>query len=312
MNQIDLRQLMQAANYAAQTARSVSARNDALTQELQSIRKGFDEMQGLLSRLQVQSRYGDPGIQRVENIPGRRIPFDMLVDIAIPTGSTAVRQGTITINQEGPFVAVARSFHLVSAFEAVRTDPDTQATTRFQGRSYGRYRTIHSAWDLNDGQPVYSTWQAEAFPGTGNGHIISPSNTSSFRSMGGDFRVKFSEAGSSFPRSNLEVPSPMWTKAINEPWDLGSLDVFERGEVLKFELLPLHVMNPPAGNVANFAAANPTWPFLSSQYDAVEGILDPVIDQAEEDPIERQANAVATIGFHGFLIQSSPGIPQGI
>jgi len=312
MNQIDLRQLVATANYAAREARSLAAKNDALTSELTSIRKGFDEMQGLLSRLQAQSRYGDPGIQRVENIPGRRIPFDMLVDIAIPSGSTAVRQGSITINQEGPFVAVARSFHLVSAYEAVRTDPDTQAVTRFQGRSYGRYRPIHSAWDLNDGHPVFATWMAEAFPGTGNGHTINPSNTSSFRSMQGDFRVKFTEAGSSFPRSNLEVPSPMWTKAINEPWDLGALDVFERGEVLKFELLPLHTSNPPAGNVAQFATANANYPFIGSQYDAVEGVLDPVIDDVETDPVERQANAVATIGFHGFLIQSSPGIPQGL
>lgn len=308
---IDFQALVNSANYGAQAARQALSQQKQFDQRLAEQQRAYEEMRNILSRLEVQSRYGDPGIQRVENIPGRRVPFDMLVSIQLPTGSAAVRQGTITINQEGPFVAVARSLSLVSAYEAVYTDPDTSAQTRFNGRSYGRFRPIHSAWDLNDGRPVTTVSMVDAFPGNGAPHFISPSNASSFRSMGGDFTVTFRNQGSSFPRSNYPVPSTMWTKAINSPWELGALDVFERGQVMEFDLTPLHVANPAAGNVSGFAPANALWPFIESQYDAVEGVNDPALAGLTTDPILRQANAIAIIGFHGFLIVQQPGIPQG-
>lgn len=303
MNQQQLQEFFKQSAFAAR-----QARQNANT--LSELQQGYGKLEQLLSKLQVESRYGDPGIQRVENIPGRRIPFDMLVDIAIPAGAVAPRKGTITINQEGPFVAVARSFSLTSAYQVVRTDPDTEVVTRFNGRSYGRFRTVHSAWDLNDGHPIVTAYQQDAFPGAGAPHIVSPSNQSSFRSMCGDFRVNFIEAGSSFPRQNLDVPSTQWTKSINEPWELGALDVFERGEVLQFTLQALHQNNAAAGNVSAFAAGNALYPFIEGQYDCVEGISDPVVADVTTDPIVRQPNAVATIGFHGFLIVQQPGIPR--
>lgn len=307
-NPIDLNPLIQSANFAAQAARRHESEIQRMGAQQQTIINEFTNLKNALSRVEVSSRMGDPGIQRVENIPGRRVPFDLLVDISVPAGSTATFQGTITVSQEGPFVAVARFATLQSAYEYTYTPPGGSSTTRFQGRSYGRYRPIHSAWDLNDGQPVAAVdlTTPPTFPGTGAPLIISPSNASSFRTMEGDFRIKFENAGSSFPRSNLEVPSTMWTKSINEPWELGALDVFERGEVLSFKVTPLHASNPGYGNLQGYGTGY--YPYIDSQWDAIEGIDDTVNAQASVDPITRYPNSILTIGFHGYRIIQQPGV----
>jgi hypothetical protein len=82
--------------------------------------------------------------------------------------------------------------------------------------------------------------------------------------------------------------------------------------VLEFNLQPLHVMNPPAGNVSGFAAGNPIYPFLDGQYDSVEGIVDAVDAAATVDPIVRTNNAIATIGFHGYRIIQTAGLGGGL
>lgn len=293
------------ARQAAQAVANVQAQNAQLEQKLSAQTKSISDLASAVGKVQV---YGGetPDIQRIENIPGRRVPFDFLVDIPIGPNITSVQQGTITISQEGPFVAVARFATFLSQYQFERTD-DTGAKTTFSGRSFGRYRPIHSAWDLNDGQIVSEVSQNVAFPGTGAPHVSSPSNSSSFRSMEGDFRVKFENAGSSYPRSNIEVPSPFWTKAINSPFELGALDFFERGEVMTFKVLPTHANNAAFGNVSGFGAPNNLYPFIDSQWDTVEGINDPNTADVTEDPIIRAPQGVLTIGFHGYRIIQPPG-----
>lgn len=296
------------ANRALGQAETAATKSDFLAGQVQNLIQGQEALKAALTRVEA-TRSGSPKIQRVENIPGRRIPFDLLVDIPINAGITAVQQGTITISQEGPFVATARFATLLSVYEFQRRDPATQALATFSGRSYGRYRPIHSAWDINDGQPFSDVSMATAFPGTGAPHVASPSNQSPFRTMEGDFRIKFEDAGSSYPRSNnIEVPSTFWTQSINEPFNLGALDVFERGEVLSFKILPLHANNPPFGNISGFGVPNPNFPFIDSGWDAVEGINDQNDAAANTtDPITRVPNAILTIGFHGYRIVQPPG-----
>jgi hypothetical protein len=315
MAQIDLNGLMQSAGMAVANSRKAVAEvsrlgseHDGLKRELSDLRQNAVQLAEALGRAQVQRSQGDCHIQRIENIPGRRIPFDLLVDIAIPANSTGVQQGSIMISQEGPFVAVSRFAALVSAHEFQVTPVGGGAVAAFAGRSYGRYRLIHSAWDLNDGQPYSQVVQAQAFPGTGAPHVMSPSNASPFRSMSGDFRIKFENAGSSFPRSNLEVPSPFWTRAINEPFELGALDFFERGETLSFKVLPLHSMNAAFGNISGIGGIAP-FPFSDSQWDGVEGIDDAVqaLNGGTTDPVVRLPNAILTIGFHGYRIVQPAG-----
>lgn len=294
------------ARKASQLAANTQAEHAAMRQQMQAQSQSLNQLAQAVGKVQV---YGgeNPDIQRIENVPGRRVPFDYLVDIPIGPNITSVQQGTITISQEGPFVAVARFATFLSQYQFERTD-DTGAKTTFSGRSFGRYRPIHSAWDLNDGQIVSEVSQDVPFPGTGAPHVASPSNSSPFRSMEGDYRIKFENAGSSYPRSNIEVPSPFWTKAINSPFNLGALDFFERGEVMTFKVLPTHANNAAFGNVSGFGAPNANYPFVESQWDTVEGISDPNnADAGDVDPIVRAPQGVLTIGFHGYRIIQPAG-----
>jgi hypothetical protein len=313
MPNVDFNQIMQSAGVAVRNSRvaleqvqAVQAQNAGLVNEVKRLAQNSQDLQSAISRVQVNYRSGDPHIQRVENIPGRRIPFDMLVDIPVRASDSGTLQGSITIDQEGPFVATARMATFLSAASfTVRGTGSTLA--RFQARSFGRYRPIHSAWDLGDGHPFSQIAMPLAFPGSGNPHMASPSNQASFRTMQGDFRVQITNAGSSYPRSNMEVPSTFWTKAINSPWELGALDFFERNEVITVKVLPQHPNNPQYGNVQQFAAGNTMYPTLSSQWDCVEGIDDRVLPDETTDPVTRVYDGILTIGFHGYRIIQPAG-----
>lgn len=271
-----------------------------------------------------------PGMIRIEDIPGRRIPFTLLVDIAIGANTTSIREASVTISQEGPFVAVKRMAIFQSALEVQTTDPTSGALARFAGRSFGRYRPISSSYDLADSQHnglsdnvawylaalASGAGVATALPSAG---LALPTNMSSFRTMEFDGRIEVINAGSSYPRQNISVPSAFWSTAINAPWDLGALDFFERGEVLTVRAQPLHVNNPPAGNVdaecviPNTQNGGTGWPFLEGQYDAHEGICTPGASTiGGEDPnlpnvlandsVQRLPDGILTLGWEGYRI----------
>lgn len=305
---LSLGAIQAATNFAVKKSKEAGDQAAEMLREHREMLKVIGDMQKTIASLQSTRSGSNAGIQYIENIPGRRIPFDYLVDIPIGADITSVQQGTITIDQDGPFVAVQRYATFVSQYGFQRTDPIDGAIANFTGRSFGRYRPIHSAWDLNDGQPPSEVVKAVAFPGTGAPYVASVSNASPWRSMQPDFRIKFLNGGSGFPRSNIEVPSSFWTKQINSPFNLGALDFFARGETLQFNVLPLHANNAPFGNVSGFGAPNANYPFIDSQWDRVEGINDQNDANANDvDPITRAPQGILTIGFHGFKIIQQPG-----
>lgn len=316
MNPVQYNQLMQSAGLAVKQSRDALAAAQQSGADIQGVRselarlaQNAEDLRNAIGRLQVQRNNGDPGIQRVENIPGRRVPFDFVVDIAIGDNVASVQQGTLTVSQEGPYIATARMATFTSIYGFQVTDPSVPGSlATFAGRSYGRLRPVHSVWDLNDGLPRTQVAMPVAFPGTGAGQVINPSNASPWRSMQGDFRIKVENAGSSFPRQNIEVPSAFWVQGQNDPWDLACLDVFERGEVITFQVLPLHVNNPPFGNVFGFGAPNANYPFVMSGFDAIEGIIDANNSAAgSTDPVTRVARGILTLGFKGYRIVQPAG-----
>jgi len=273
----------------------------------------------------------DPGVRLIEDIPGRRVPYVMLVDIPLGADTTSIREGSVTISQEGPFVAVRRMATFQSAYEFQVTDPVSSQVARFAGRSFGRYRPIHSVCDTNDSQ--YNAWSdasrwylaaltnPDAVPGPAaelpSAALSLPSNMSSFRTMEFDGRISVINAGSSYPRQNISVPSSFWASECNSPVTLGALDFFERGEVLTVRVQPNHVSNPPAGNVDGDCifpnAAAPGWPFVEGQYDSHEGICTPdastlaTIRPFEpaliaNDPVARLPDGILTIAWEGYRI----------
>ena len=272
-----------------------------------------------------------PGTIRIEDIPGRRVPYVLAVNIRIGDNSTSQREASVTISQEGPFVAVRRMAIFQSAHQFQVTDPDSGQVSRFTGRSFGRFRPIHSAWDIMDSQhnaiADSATWflNALANPGIPVGTELPaaalgiPSSMSSFRTMEFDGVVEVVNAGSSFPRQNIEIPTAFWANQINGPWDLGALDFFERGEVLTVRVQPLHVNNPPAGNVDSSCVFPVTanggtgWPFLDGQYDAHEGICTPgavtlgsdnplAVNVLATDVVARLPDGILTFAWEGYRI----------
>lgn len=309
-----IQQLRQQAGAAAAASRNAIAEAQAARGETAQLVQIYKQqaneiaaLQNALSRVNIQAQRGDPNIQRVENIPGRRIPFDFLVEIPFNAGNSAVQQGIITIDQTGPFIAVARSATFLSTYTYELLSAGT--TTTFNGRSYGRWRPVHSSFDLNDGQPASAVSLAAAFPGTGSPHIMSPANASPFRSMEMDFRIMMREQGSALPRMNIPVPSSIWVKPQGDAFQLGALDFFERSQVIVFDVQPTHTPNQDFGNVSGFTGLNDAWPFAASGWDTIEGINDPAIEE-DEDPVTRNPNGVLVIGFHGYRVIQPPGAGQ--
>lgn len=297
------REASDAANQANAQRQQLSQIVTGLQTQLAQQKASSEALQNALSRLQIERTQGDPNIQRVENIPGKRIQFDCFVEIPLTPGSSEAAQQTYMIPQTGPFIAVARYAALFSynAFQTLDQSGNVVAT--FQGRSFGRQRPIASVWDLNDGQLLDGNPAPVAQPGTGAPYIVGVPNASPFRSMEGDFRIQFMEQGTQFPRQNLPVPSALWNKGISDPSELAALDFFPRGAVLQFTVQPTHPLNPAYGNAFGFSGS---YPFPESQWDAVEGIVD-TAGQSTTDPVVRVPNATLVIGFMGYMIVQPAG-----
>jgi len=293
-----------------------------------SIHSSHAGVTGLGDAPPVQDPSG--GYLRIEDIPGRRVPYDMLVDIPIGPDVTTLREASFTITQEGPFVAVKRVMAFQSSLEFQVTY--NQQIARYVGRSYGRYRPIHSAGDLLDSQhnamadaALWYLSHMNIIPNGGHlpdGVLALPSSASSFRTMEFDGRVTVLNEGSGFPRQRIDVPTTMWTTDQVSPQDLGALDFFERGEVVTLQVLPNHSNNPAAGNVdGSVVFPNVTtngYPFLEGQFDPHEGIATPgaLTNQANDttpptsitdDIVARLPQGIVTIGYIGYRIIQAPG-----
>lgn len=316
----ELDQLVDTANFAAGTARAAHAAaqsrgDDAAMQRIIAEHRDYQRQLSDLANVvasmkmsRIGGENGSPDLQRIENIPGERVPFDMLVEIPIDSSDTSTRQGTISISMEGPFVAVARYCTFLSQYQFQFRDPETQEATSFVGRSFGRFRRIHSAADWNDSILTPDTIRVVAFPGTGDPSYASPSNHAPYSSMEMDFRILMRKQDSQFPRSNIAVPSPFWTTFVNSPFQLGALDFFSRASVIEFNVTPMHLPNPTAGNLQQYGAGG-IFPFIASQFDQHEGISDPevTIADTDPDPITRLPQGILIIGLHGYRILQPPG-----
>lgn len=286
---------------------------------------------------------GYPGIMRVEDIPGKRIPFSFIVEIPIGGSVTSPQPGTITIDQAGPFVAerriaAFRSDYLYDVVPERGAEPVT-----FNGRSWGRYRPIHSVCDYNDSQHNSRVdaglWVMGAAGVLGDVSLVAPagtalpdaalslpSNSSSFRTMEGDYEINVVSAASSIPRSNIPVPSALWQPGCGKPNPLPALDFFERGEIVNFYVQPNHPANPNFGNVDGNsifpvgATGAARWPFIAGQFDLHEGVQTPTalgVGQSTappfdylptpDDSVTRFPDGVFIIGFDGYRILQTPG-----
>lgn len=257
------------------------------------------------------------GVVRVEDIPGRRVPYEVVVSIPIASASTSDVEGTYVVTQEGPFVAVRRWATFLSNLSYQVVLNDGTPVGRFLGRTFGRYRPVHSAWDLFDAQQMPVTTVNPTPTGATSAVMGVISSMSGGRSMSFDGRILMFNAGSSYPRMNEALPSSIWTTQINSPFDLGALDFFERGETITFKVTPNHPSNPSFGNADGpdiFASAGALaaagYPFLAGQFDAQEGIVTPggftvannVVTRLANDGVTRLPDGVLIVGLSGYRI----------
>jgi hypothetical protein len=293
--------------------RAIGGEHALIRQELQRQQNEMRQLAGIMSGVSMGGGRGaadsqvslnnDDRIMYIDQIPGRRVPFDLLVEIPIGANVNSEQQQSTTISQDGPFVAVARYAYFQSAHRfSVLVDG---RRVDFVGRTNGRFRPIHSMCDWTDAQAFQPT-VGLANPGTGGPIVASPSNHSGFRSMEFDGYVEFLNQGSGYFRGNRPVPTAFYTSEQNTAFQLGSFDFFERGESLQWKVTPGHINNPAAGNVGGFLGAG-IFPALDSQYDVHEGVLDEFDPQASEDPVSRIPDGILGIGFHGFRIIQPPG-----
>lgn len=327
-------QFKDALNKLGATSRVYAGRVDDLNRQVQ-------DLSSALAAMKVSRKGGGdvPNLLYIDDIPGKREPYTLLVDIPIGANDASSQKVPVTIDQSGPFVATRRWATFQSAYQFSTTDPTSGQVGRFVGRSYGRYRPVHSAGDINDSQhngvsdsAFWYLTQLLTF-GSPTGTRLPeavlgiPSNLASFRTMQFDGRVRVIVAGSSNERQNIPVPTSLWTAGLNSPVDLGALDFFERGDAITFEIQPLHVNNPPAGNVTGsnvFPAvaglgAAAGYPFLEGQFDAHEGVATPggstknIAGQVTlpalltSDSVARLPNGILTIGYDGYRIRQPIG-----
>jgi hypothetical protein len=304
-----IRQILEQVN-------GVAAQSRQLRKLYEQTEKHNQVITGLLQNLQVRggssiSESDSDRMQYIDDIPGRRMPFDLLAEIPIDSEIVTAQQQTIPISNAGPFIARGRYISFLSQYRYSVEDPESGVVANFSGRSFGRFRAPHSAADMLDGHLPPVQQFGGAAPGSGNALWASPVVHSPFRSMQPDARIRVTCESDGFPRENMGVPSAFWTTNLNSPFPLPAMDFFDRNESINISVTPLHVNNPTAGNLTALPGVAP-YPFLGQQYDHHEGVVDPYTVGVDTDPVTRLPSGIFILGFTGFRIFQAPGALGGI
>jgi hypothetical protein len=325
MDQFQFEQLI---NNMRNTANGAASMARQAAQEVGNVRRLMQQMQaeqsqmreqwhqwgsdasGLSIKTSIGAGTGRPDLLAIEDIPGRRVPFDIPVEIAIPANLTTAVTGTITLSMDGPFIAVARAATFLSSYTFQVSEQ--QSTTRYSGRSWGRQRPISSVLDINDAlggdTPIplqtANNYSCPGSPPPVQAQVV-PNNKSPFRSMEWDGFIEYSNQVQ--PRQNAKVPSSLWAPGWDQSMQLPVLDYFEKGEIIEFKVQPTHVNNPSAGNIQALLGS---MPYLPSGYDAVEGAAYPSYACIEDtsDALSRSPDGVLYLHLYGFKILQPTGV----
>jgi hypothetical protein len=277
------RQAAQAAQAAASIKNEISAQ----------IRNAVNEaMSRNVPGARADMRY-------VDSIPGKRVPFDMVVSQAVGADDVGPWDVPMQISADGYFVATHRYATFLSSFSFQVAGEGGDVAT-FAGRSSGRYRPVHSALDLMDGQGGWNPAVGAANPGTGIWQVEHVTNRSGFRTMEWDGTIEMRATDSDYRRQNNPVPSSMWASGFNALLKLSVPDVFKPATTIMFHVQSNHINNPAAGNIA---AVVGSLPYIDGQYDGHEGIGYPAAVPAETpDTKTRRPDGILVLGYMGHMI----------
>lgn len=316
-----MQNIQQTANGAARMARDFGQRVQdqhqflsQLRNETMQLRQQMQQWGGQMENMNIRNSIGTgagrPDLLHIEDLPGRRIPFDIVVSVAIESNITSPVTTTYTLSMDGPFICVARAAVLVSSYTFQVTDG--QEITRYVGRSYGRQRPISSHLDLLDAQQGHANVPLEEFdqyscpddaPPVAT--IAVPNGKSPFRTMEWDGFIEMSSTV--YPRQSSQVPSGLWAPGFSQRMELPVLDYWEKGDVIQFKVEATHTNNPAAGNVQSVIGA---YPYLDGGYDQVEGIMYPAFpcDTDATDVVQRSPDAIMYLHLIGYKILQPAGV----
>ena len=314
---------VQAANTQARRAVDAFTQARQESEQLRNITQQqsqqLQHLQGLMQGMSVGgsrgggrgTEVGRPDMLTIEEIPGRRIPYDMTIQIGIPDSQTSPITGTWPLSMDGPFIAVARYATFISSYTFQVTNSEN--TERYTGRTWGRQRPIASTLDLMDAVTGWAdglgTECSSDCSGEGSGPVPAivsrPTSRSPGRSMVFDGYVQVKS--SVYPRQNQQVPTSLWAPGFNQMLQLPVLDYWEKGDTIEVEIEPLHQNNPAGGNIQALAGS---MPYLQGQFDGQEGISYPAwqCTPGQSDVIARRPSGVLVVGFLGYKILQPPGV----
>jgi len=319
---MNINEILNAINSANSTARKAYEAAQKLGEALQNERAARAQLRGEMSGLVAGVRYstnrmgtviGLPDVLHIEDIPGRRVPFDVSVKLRIAPNSTSKVENSYTVTEHGPFVAVGRYATFLSSYTFSVVEDGTSET--YVGRSFGRFRPVSSVIDFMDAQQGWQqtyAWSGLAAEGCGASDATPvtalterPTNRSPFRTMSFDGYCGI--RNTVFPRQNEDVPLALWAPGIESMMQLPVLDYFERGETIEFWAEPTHVNNPAAGNIDALVGA---MPFLAGQYDGHEGIKYDswLCTTGATDTVTRSPAGILQLGYFGYRILHPSGV----
>lgn len=313
----------QVGNAVTQTRADVAA----VAQSHQEQAAQMQHLHGLMQGLKIGSggagrggpsvmQVGRPDMLSIEEIPGRRIPWDITVQIGIPDSQVSPLPGSYPLSMDGPFVAVARYATFVSSYTFQVTDGAN--INRFTGRTWGRQRPISSVLDLMDAMTGWADGvcgydcfdstdpcEGELATGPKPAVISRPTSRNPGRSMVFDGYVKLTNG--TYPRQNQQVPTSLWAPGFNQMLQLPVLDYWEKGDTIEFEVEPSHANNAPQGNIQALLGS---MPYLDGQFDGQEGIMYPDWQCTPDVPdiIQRRPAGILIVGLLGFKILQPPGV----
>ena len=236
----------------------------------------------------------------VDDIPGKRVAFDMLCSIPVAADNSGPFSQSMYVTPDGYFVATHRFAVFLSSFVFQITDPDTNETAQFNGRSNGRYRPVHSACDIMDAMNGWNEPVGVADPGDGTVQIEHTTNRSPFRTMEFDGTVEVIVRDSDYRRQNNPIPTAIWAPGFDLIQKLPVPDVFRPGTTVDVNLQSNHTNNPAAGNIQTVVGA---LPYLDGQYDGHEGIgYTAAVQSQTADQVTRRPDGIFVCGYLGYRI----------
>lgn len=281
----------------SQALQNLSGRIDAAHAMARNMRQ---EMSAQIAKAIADSKQGRiAGMRDVDNIPGKRVPFDLSVSIPVAADSPGPYSQTGYVTPDGYFVAVYRYATFLSEYTFQVTSEGNQ-TAQFQGRSNGRYRPVHSMCDLMDAQGGWNRPVGAADPGDGTWQLEHTTNRAGFRTMQFDGLIEVVARDADYRRQNNPVPTALWAPGFTAIHKLPVPDVFRPGTSIDFNLQANHTNNPAAGHIQSVFGS---LPYLDGQFDGHEGIgYSAAVQAGTDDAVTRRPDGVFVCGYFGYRI----------